>query len=254
MGVKATSASDATPEVSPIAIACSAGHVDIVRFLVLEAHVDPGRGRAINPNLELTPLRIACFQGHLELVKFLVVIAGVEVDSFSVTLALHNNHNALRQWLEESLDWSKLMLACDVGDPALVRSLLRSGADPCHKTSKGLSALAIVSPTMELPWETARNAEIREMVEHASGSWKPGQWHRLWPRDFQEGVKLILLLANRLNKSNDMPTLPMEIWFHIISMMPRHWNIPKDADSIAEVSTLLDFTEHDFLNVEDAPE
>ena len=52
---------------TPLHIACEAGRLDIVMYLVNDQKVDPGYTSGDN-----TPLHGACGGGNLELVKFLV--------------------------------------------------------------------------------------------------------------------------------------------------------------------------------------
>eukprot|EP00298_Acanthocystis_sp_HF-20_P004380 c14710_g1_i2.p1 GENE.c14710_g1_i2~~c14710_g1_i2.p1 ORF type:complete len:377 (+),score=109.57 c14710_g1_i2:84-1214(+) len=58
--------------------------------------------------------------------------------------------------------------------------------------------------------------------KHLLLCWSP-LTHRYWPESFKNGVKLILLVENRLNKTNELPRLPHDIWICILAHLSDEW-------------------------------
>jgi len=72
---------------TPLYLACEAGHLELVQFLMSVPDIDPNL-TTINRLFEDTPLCIAYLKGHTEIVKFLLIQKNV--DLLKVTFRLNN--------------------------------------------------------------------------------------------------------------------------------------------------------------------
>lgn len=101
----------------PLWCAAAAGHVDVVRYLVI-------KGAYINKTTRSnsTPLRAACYDGHLKVVQFLVERKA------DIEIANRHGHTCL-------------MIACYRGHITVVRYLLDHGAEVNRQSTKGNTAL-----------------------------------------------------------------------------------------------------------------
>ena len=88
---------------TPVHLACEKGHLNIVRYLIEECKCDP----EIRDQLMYTPLHIACIVGHTDIVRYLVqrgcnLEARNDDQSTPVHFACSNNHlNIVRYLIDE---------------------------------------------------------------------------------------------------------------------------------------------------------
>ena len=85
-------------EVAPLHMACSNGHLGVVKFLARDPRVDVAMPQANG----MTPFYNACYNGHLDIVRFLHRLPRVNVttctnDGFSpFYVACENGHTEVR--------------------------------------------------------------------------------------------------------------------------------------------------------------
>ena len=61
-------------DLTPLSLACSQGHLDMVKYLVDEKSIDP----LCEMDDRTTPFHLACQEGHLEIVKFFIEEKGCD--------------------------------------------------------------------------------------------------------------------------------------------------------------------------------
>jgi hypothetical protein len=103
--------SEANKSKTPLGMACTNGHLEIVRLLLAEAGVDANKASGRHPS---TPLWCACDGGHTDVVQLLLTHADVDANKAS------GRHRT-----------TPLTAACDGGHTDVVRLLLaHAGVDP----------------------------------------------------------------------------------------------------------------------------
>jgi len=121
-----------TKKQTPLALACSQGHEEIVQLLVeADARLDYGDGKQ-------TPLHLACEAGHENVARLLIEYLSTGRDG-------QQKGEGSKAWLNapDSAGLAPLMLAARKGHTGMVRLLLQIGGNPLTKTSKGVTALML---------------------------------------------------------------------------------------------------------------
>ena len=163
-----------SPKMTPLMLACSENHDDLVRLL-LQSVADANLAglNAVNSAINarngkgLTSLAVACQHGSYEAAKLLIEYgADVQLHTFRKTtplmIACHNRHEDIAALLLDSqadanlqnnLNKTALMIACWQQLAPTVSLLLSNGADPNQQSNTGWTALMIACtphPSLEL--------------------------------------------------------------------------------------------------------
>jgi len=184
----------------------------------------------------ITPLHAAAENGHLKMVQGLLAHGAEHIpDEYGRTAAdlayseLGPDH-AVTQYLTLCWDWSLLMHAVAYRKASLVLGLLRTDdvslkVEVTIENTKRNSFLSLAcnrSP-MDFNWNSVNWLSL-DIVRLISSSlrWSPTS-HDLFGPGFRYGVLLILMLRSVLEKQQALPVLPENIWYEIISWLPRSW-------------------------------
>eukprot|EP00300_Choanocystis_sp_HF-7_P006884 c14961_g1_i2.p1 GENE.c14961_g1_i2~~c14961_g1_i2.p1 ORF type:complete len:626 (-),score=99.01 c14961_g1_i2:1270-3147(-) len=195
---------------TPLCIAAQEGHIDIVRFLTeAPSNANP----TVANNL---PINIASKRGHLNICKWLAGICGVPREA-AIGTAKRRQHDNITNWLNETRDWTKLMVATDMGDVPLVLKRLHSGDDPEFTAASGHTALSVAQALQP----SVTRDELIKLIALASEPWSPRS-HMLWPNEYRVWVKRSLMIEHRLRMSSTAtPKLPQSLFLHMIGLVGR---------------------------------
>jgi len=128
--------------VTPLRLAVSHGHIDIVKYLL-------EKGANINSRdpMGSTPLHVACLLNHTRLVSLLL------------------SHGALPDALTED-DWAPLHIACQQGNLSSIESLLSAGASVYKKNCDGATPLLIACDAQLNDDKSQLDSICRTLIDH----------------------------------------------------------------------------------------
>lgn len=216
-----------------------AGRTSVVELL-LSKKADPNRpspntGHPILSCAIAVAISAETLGEHLAVVRALVTsrasiteTAGEDVQSPLHLAQLLDSEHVVTQFLEACQCWNPLMHAVAQRQPIHVRQLLRKGADdPSARISNAASSepdttamsLAINQP--EYRWSLEVCPTTLNLIQR-SLRWSPFT-HELFPLLFRRSVRFVLLLHQALDNQGSLPLLPPNVWFEIISWLPRDW-------------------------------
>lgn len=238
---------------SALLLACYCGHTDLVQWFLKQ-----GLDLSERNNAGLTPLISAANGGHPGVVDLLIeagasideidnegyssfllaarrgflktaqtlAVRGANIDARTKTgldaIALAFEHEDTREWIRSVRTYQPLHIACALGSVKHVKKLLYEGANPLALTKLNSE------PT---PFDLAKRgpASVLEIMYQATRRWTP-QTHRLFGPNYRKHAVIAMMVANKLlEEDTGLPTLPYEIWLHIIAMMSR--NVEKQSPS-----------------------
>ena len=203
--------------------AANGGHVEVVR-LVLER-----QGAAVIEDTDeggYTPLLLAAQRGHVDVVQFLVAHGA---NLHARTRRHHNDALALAAELPEMLSYltyawqfSPLHAACDARMVDAVHAALSAGADPAVGEPSPLS-LCLAQGT----YQTAKPPcpETTTLLRMALLPWAP-ETHLLFGSNTRAAIMHVFSLRAMLGREDVLPHLPLELWLHIASFIPRETETP----------------------------
>ena len=184
--------------------ACSAGHLEVVQFLVDTQFVDVHAGCKRG----LSPMQKAAEAGHLDVVQFLT------------------SRGALL-----SADWPRLKIAIGCRLHVQARAALRLGRiDPadCVALDIGVTDLVEIAnaPADSLwPGSPGPCPATVQLARAAMGPWSPTR-HYLFHSGVRQTVHVMLLIMRSKQKQErvahpNLPLLPAELWFKVASNFGR---------------------------------
>jgi len=200
--------------------AANGGHLSVIAFLLERLH-----GECLEDTDEggYTPLLLAAQRGHLPVVQHLAA-HGANIRARTSrhdndAIALSVDTPEVQEYLRTIWDWRPLQVACDARLVDRVHEMLRAGVDPIHGYQSP-SPLQICKATSEYPGASEPNDLLMQLMTQSCRRWSPIT-HSLHGAEQRAAVVTVLMLKRRLDHTEGMPTLPPEMWMHILSFMPR---------------------------------
>eukprot|EP00911_Craspedida_sp_UC1_P000687 UC1_evm3s523 len=227
---------------TPLISAANGGHPGVIQTLLHHGAMIDERD-----NNGYSALLLAARRGHLPTVQWLAV-HGADLSArtkFDLdAIALANGNDSLQEWLRGVRDFTPLHIAIAISSPYHVMRLLHEGAHPLCLTSRnsaptplqlveaqagaagcsvGLleqlncaSRLDIGILSIESPITACLH-----LLRHAARRWSPLTHHLFGPM-YRHNVVHALMLSRCLPvKRPDLPVLPLEVWYRIISLVSR---------------------------------
>lgn len=201
--------------------AANGGHVDTVQYLLDELGTcclyerDLGR---------YTPFLLASQRGHLHVAQLLAA-RGCEIhaqtDRGSDALALSVTSPAVHQYIRYIWDMSNIEIACDLRHTDYIHEKLREGLDILRE---GPCCLEIATRTGPYSNAKPEDVTLTRLLKLALQPWSPATHHLHGP-GFRFFAVFMLWVKKELDAKQNVPYLPTEVWFHIMSFVDPTWHV-----------------------------
>ncbi len=136
-------------------------------------------------------------------------------------------HDVMLQWLEAHWQTSAFGIACHSRFADRMLAHLAEGTNPTLVQSVSgvyMTPFQLCLHVSDEPWASSINSTCCDIIKRATSWWCPAS-HFLFPQEMRRCVQRTMMLASKASTASDqehmLPKLPLEIWLHIASFIPR---------------------------------
>lgn len=228
--------------------AANGGVPEVVDLLLQRiAESGPGCGDGLESTDEggYTPLLLAAQRGHLDVVKLL---AGYGANIHALTslhqnnaLALANEFPEAQAFIKQVWNWRPLQIAVETGNYQRVHALVQAGVDT-FRGYTGPAPLELACSRVDAQRRATSGSEpgsadqnncldIMSLLKRAQMPWSPSR-HMLFPVETRRQLRTTLMLIPRMTANERLPSLPLEMWMHIMTY------VAHSSPEVAQAKTL----------------
>lgn len=212
-----------------LALAANGGHVEVVALALEQLG---WRALEVADQSGYTPLLLAAWRGHVQVVQYLAAAGAnmqARIKDGRDALDLAQDDAAMTAYLTHAWNFSPLQVACDARLLEATHTALAAGADPARGFPRPLDlCLALGS----YPGTRSPCPHTTALVRLALRPWGP-ETHGLRGPQSRAEIMVVFLVRRLLERDEQLPQLPREVWLHIAAFVPRnpgeHAAIPASA-------------------------